>query len=310
MGILSVLIDLSNLLTNHLPAIWSIVIATSVTVFVLFFLIYSQLLSRIIKISSFKLYQYAIILLFIFLTSISSVFLYSANFVQGTSSNTLSDPPNSKEKADPFASPTDIPTDCGSWDFCSDFKNDQGLENEYYRHVAGEPQKIILEGGPFANPPLYLTRNFSPFFKLKLDVQPLDLTAANIIIEAKELFQIFIGDNDYRSFAFLYWNQIAGEWERKKGDSKIYLPNGRDIDPRTQLSIEIDSRKKNGNAEINFVIFYKNTKGENDKYSFKKDVKIPSSKQGDFLTKIGVALYRVNANIPQAKFSFLGVDQK
>jgi hypothetical protein len=256
------------------------------------------------------MYQYAILLLLIFLTSISSVFLYSANFVQGVNTNTASEPANPGKKVNPAVSPTDAPLNCGVWNSCSYFKNDNNLENQYYRHVEGEPQKIILEGGPFSSPPLYLSKSFSPFFKLKLDVQPLDLNASNIILEAKEMFQVFIGDNDYRSFAFLYWNPLTGNWERKKDDSKMYILNGRDIDPRTQFSVEIDTWNNNGNAEVNFLITYKNIKGNTDKYSFNKVVKIPSFKPEDFLTKIGVALYRVNGNIPQAKFFFLGVNQK
>lgn len=297
---MQVILGIAQLLAPFLPNIWLVITVSS--------LISISILLTTIKFSKFNRFQLFIVSVLIVFTSVFAVHLYFAALAKGASTGPPSLNSNTPKNEDTNKTGESIPINCGSWDYCTDFRTDQSLENKYYRHVSEDPQKIILEGGPFANPPLYLNKDFSPLFKAKLDVQPLELNSGNVIIEAREMFQIFIGDNDYRSFAFLYWNPTEGSWERRK-DSKEYLPSGKDILPRTQFTIEIETRKKGNQAEVSFSINYKNMKGENDKTSFKRIVNIPSSRPEDFLTKIGVALYRVKANIPQAKFFFLGIKQ-
>ena len=206
---------------------------------------------------------------------------------------------------------TEDVVDCKKWDICSDFKSDSNLENKYYRHTEENPQKIILEGGPFPNPPLYLEQEVKPFYSFKLDVQPLDADAANILVESRDMFQLFIGDNDYRSFAFLAWNQRESKWERK-ADSKIYL--GRDLgladmEPKTQLNVNINSKKKGNNAEILFEIRYKTVDNENKTASFTRTVIIPAVDADKFLTQVGTGLFRSKGNIPQARFMFMALKE-
>lgn len=201
--------------------------------------------------------------------------------------------------------------DCKKWDICADFKNDSNLENKYYRHTDEDPQKMILEGSPFTNPPLYLKQEVRPFYSFKLNVQPLDAEAANILVENRDMFQLFIGDNDYRSIAFLTWNKIESKWERKN-NSKIYL--GRDLDladiePKTQLEITINSRKKGNNAEVEFKIKYKTVNDDVKIASFTKSVHIPAADTEMFLTKVGTGLFRSKGDIPQAKFTFMALKE-
>lgn len=199
--------------------------------------------------------------------------------------------------------------DCLNWSQCSDFKNDTGLDNKYYRHTNEDPQKLILEGGPFANPPLYLEHEISPFYEFKLEVQPLDSDAANIFIESREMFQVFIGDNDYRSIAFLAWDQINNRWSRPE-NAKIYFGrdlNRKDLQPKTIFSIEVKTRKKGSDAEASFSLNYKSVDGKTETAKFSRIVNIPAAEPEKFRTKIGTGMFRPKGNIPQAKFYFMGV---
>lgn len=228
------------------------------------------------------------------------------NILGGVVQGTIAD-----EDIDTIPISTEDTIDCKKWDICSDFKSDNNLENKYYRHTEEDSQRIILESGPFTNPPLYLEKEVKPFYFFKLDVQPLDADAANILIESRDMFQLFIGDNDYRSLAFLTWNQRQSKWERT-ADSKIYL--GRDLEladmePKTQLSVSINSKKKGNNAEILFEIRYKTVDNENKTARFTKTVIIPAVDADKLLTQVGTGLFRSKGNIPQARFMFMALKE-
>ena len=202
--------------------------------------------------------------------------------------------------------------DCQDWDYCTNFRTDLGLNNKYYRHTGEDPQKLILEGGPFANPPLYFEKEIAPFYKFQLDVQPLNEEAANILIESSEIFQLFIGDNDYRSLAFLHWDQKESKWARGS-DAKIYLERDLtvpDIEPKTQLSVRVETKSKGNKAEVEFIIIYKSIKGEKETAKFSRIVDLPAAEPEKFSTKVGTGMYRAGGNIPQAKFYFMGVRRK
>jgi len=195
-------------------------------------------------------------------------------------------------------------TNCDGWIYCTDFKNDIGLDNKYYKHTSDDPQKLILEGGPFPNPPLYFKDEVSPFYSFKLDVLPLNSEAANILVESKEMFQLFIGDNDYRSLAFLPWDKNESEFVRNK-DTKIFLERDLktpDVEPKTQLSLTITTSKKGNNAEAKFELTYKSVNGKTEIVTFTKVLNIPAADPNKFLTKVGTGMYRSKGNIPQAKF--------
>lgn len=202
--------------------------------------------------------------------------------------------------------------ECNEWDYCTDFRTDLGLDNRYYRHTNEDPQKLILEGGPFANPPLYFEKEASSFYKFQLDIQPLNKDAGNIFIESKDMFQLFIGDNDYRSLAFLHWDRKENKWARGE-DAKIYLERDlkvSDIEPKTQLSIAVETKKKGNEATIEFTITYKSIKGKKEIVRFNRTIELPAAEPEKFLTKVGTGMYRVRGNIPQAKFYFMGIKEK
>ncbi len=202
---------------------------------------------------------------------------------------------------------------CKEWDYCTDFKDDTGLENKHYSHSKEDPQRLLLESNSYPGPPIYFENETSPFYYFELSVLPLNNDAANIFIESKGMFQLFIGDSDYRSLAFLRWNQEESRWIRDKEESKIFL--GRDLNmpdmrPKSQFIISVETRKKNNDAEAIFSISYESVEGIKKNAKFKKDIDLPTPKPEDFLTKIGTGMYILKGAVSQAKFQFMGVRQK
>jgi len=203
------------------------------------------------------------------------------------------------------AADTSKTLECNEWNYCTDFRTDFGLDNRYYRHTSEDPQKLILEGGPFANPPLYFEKEVSPFYKFQLDVQPLNEDAGNIFVESREEFQLFIGDNDYRSLAFLHWDREQNKWVRGE-DAKIYLERDlrvSDIEPKTQFSIVVETKKKGNEAIIEFTITYKSIKGGKEIARFSRTVDLPAAEPEKFLTKVGTGMYRVRVTFRRESFS-------
>lgn len=202
---------------------------------------------------------------------------------------------------------------CKEWDYCTDFKDDTGLENKYYSHSKEDPQRLLLESNSYPGPPIYFENETSPFYYFELNVLPLNNDAANIFIESKGMFQLFIGDSDYRSLAFLRWNQEESRWIRDKEESKIFLGrdlNMPDIRPKSQFIISVETRKKNNDAEAIFSIVYESIEGTKKNAKFKKDIDLPTPKPEDFLTKVGTGMYILKGAVSQAKFQFMGVRQK
>ncbi|HUW24544.1 MAG TPA: hypothetical protein VMW04_02845 [Patescibacteria group bacterium] len=201
---------------------------------------------------------------------------------------------------------------CQDWNQCTNFKNDFGLDNSYYVHTDDDPQVLILtNSGSWKTPPLYFEKECSPFYSFRLDVTPLNSEAANIIIESKEMFQLFIGDGDYRSLAFLKWDQKSSGWQREE-NSKIFLGrdlNLPDMESKTQFSVSIETRKKAGNAEVTVSITYKPAGGKKEKETatFRKEIGLAAAEPEKITTKVGIGMYHPDGNIPQAKFYFMGL---
>lgn len=204
--------------------------------------------------------------------------------------------------------------DCKSWDYCTDFKSDADLNNinHYYQHSSNDPQILTLQDAPFANPPLYFDTEIKPFYYLQLDVQPLNSKAANIIIESKGLYQLFIGDNDYRSLALLTWDNNKNLWIRTP-NSKIYLMKDLhvpDIQPKTQFTVKINVVKDRNNALLNIDLNYRSIKdGSPTHATFSKKIFVPAIDPEQYLTKVGVEMYRSEDSVPQGKFYFMGLRQ-
>lgn len=202
---------------------------------------------------------------------------------------------------------------CKEWDYCTDFKEDTGLENRYYSHSKEDPQRLLLESNSYPGPPIYFENEMSPFYYFELNVLPLNNNAANIFVESRGMFQLFIGDSDYRSLAFLYWNQEESRWIRDKEESKIFF--GRDLNlpdmrPKSQFIVSVETRKKNNDAEAIFSINYESVEGTKKIAKFKKDIDLPTPKPEDFLTKVGTGMYILKGAVSQAKFQFMGIRQK
>lgn len=204
-------------------------------------------------------------------------------------------------------------TNCDSkWDYCSYFKDDSLLDNKdhYYQHTDNDKQILILGGdAPFNNPPLFFDQDINPFYTFELEVQPLNSQAADIIIESRSLFQLFIGDNDYRSLALLRWDNSINKYIREK-DSKIYLGkdlNSSDIAPKTLLTIKVQMKKNNNNAELNVNLSYKDKKGNKSNAYFTKIIPVPADDPEKFLTRVGTGMYRPVGDLQQAKFYFMGL---
>jgi len=234
---------------------------------------------------------------------ISELEIILSKCIQGVSVKEL---PNEEEQQEVAT------IDCEGWDSCTDFRSDFRLDNKYYTHTNEDPQKLILEGGPFPNPPLYFDKDCSPFYSFRLEVVPLNTDAANIIIESKGMFQLFIGDSDYRSLGFLKWNQRDSTWTREV-DSKIYFGgdlDSPDMEPKTQFSINVETKKKGDSVEAEFKLTYKSVEGEKKVVTFIKEINLPAAEPEKILTRVGTGMYRSKGIIPQAKFYFMGLRER